>query len=127
MDIFKEFATDENLEISGVEHQIGKAAFVTVARMENPAYTELMIKTLEENEHKIEDNPELDSLLTREILAKTILRGWKGLSYKGKLIEYSIDNAVMLLAHKDFRKKIIRISNEFNNFRVKVDEADLKK
>lgn len=126
MDIFNDFATDEVKEESGVTVPFGDGSTVTVARTGNTVYTKLMISTYEVNEHKVKDNPELDDLLNCQILAKTILKGWEGFTFKGKPFPYSIENATKALAIKDFRKKILVIANKFENFKVELDKADVK-
>ena len=126
MDVFNSFATDEAVEVAGVWKDLDKDTSILVARMENKEHTKLMIKLYEENISKLEGNPELDDILTREILAKTILKGWKNLTYKGKTLKYSIDNAMMILSHKDFRKAVVKIAIDFDNFRMKLDEEDVK-
>lgn len=127
MDIFENFATDETLEVEGSWVPLDKDTSLKVARIDNPEHVKLQTRVFEENEHKLVDNPELDNILTRDILAKSILKDWKGLMYKGKELKYSIKNANMLLTHKDFRKKVVALAINFTNFKAKLDEKDAKK
>ncbi|MDA3832852.1 MAG: hypothetical protein PF495_05595 [Spirochaetales bacterium] len=126
MDIFEKYATDAKLEAEGVWHDLDAKSSICVARAENPNHTKMMTAVYEENEHKLKDNPELDTLLTNDIIAKTLLKNWKGFTYKGKPLPYSIANAVKLLAHKDFKNMVIRLSVDARNFKAKLDENDVK-
>ncbi len=126
MDIFKSFSTDLVAEVEGVEVSIGKDAYVTVARSRNDDYLKLMLSEFEKHSDELDGNEELDKELTIIILSKTILKGWRGLEYKGKTIKYSIKNAQKLLAIKDFRRKIVELSDDIELFRVKQEESDVK-
>ncbi len=127
MDIFNEFASDENLEVNGKEVSLDKDTKVVVARLNNPNHVKLLLSTVEQYKDQLDTDPDLDDVLTVEVLAKTILRGWSGVTYKGAELPYSIKNAKLLLAHKDFRKKIVQIASDFNNYRAKLDKGDVKK
>lgn len=65
--------------------------------------------------------------LTVEVMAKSILLGWSGnVRYKGAILPYSVDNAIMLLQLKDFRAKVEKLSGDFQNYRLVSEEEDAK-
>ncbi len=126
MDIFKTYATDETKELEGVEVKLGTGAYVTVARAKNDAFIKLMISEYEKYQDTLEDDEDLDREISARIWAKTILRGWRGLEYQGKPIDYSIKNATKLLKIKDFKLKISKLADDFELFRIKAVEEDIK-
>jgi len=130
-DVFDKFATDEKKELSGTEVFLEKGVSITVARADNINFVRLLQEEVdalaEKTDGMSEDEAyEFDHQSFLRVLAKTILLGWKGLSYKGKPIKYSEANAVKLLAHKDFRKLVMQHSSEFANFKAKLEDEDEK-
>jgi hypothetical protein len=126
LDIFDAFATDPELELKGKWFKLGKKARVRVARDGNDNYNEEFKRLFEEHSLALADGgPAADALaadIMLQVQAKTILVGWEGLSFQGKPVEYSVEMAKTMLAVKDFRKKILAMSREFDNFRVKAEE-----
>ncbi len=130
MDIFNAFATDEKAELEGRWFPLSKTASIKVARAGNPAYVKELRKQIDEKQLNVdldnqsdEDN-ELATAAIIEVTAKTILLDFKGLSYKGKPVEYSTAMAKTFLEIKDFRKKVDRLSADAANFRLK-EEAEV--
>lgn len=127
MDIFAAFATDEKSENEGHWFQLSKTSKVLVARSGNPAYTSALRKAIEKNQIDLEGGGSDADFLAEgvmvDVMAHTVLLGWKGLSFKGKDVEYSVDMAKTMLRVKDFRKKIVGFSDNFEAFRVKAEEA----
>jgi aldehyde:ferredoxin oxidoreductase len=66
-----------------------------------------------------------DEIMVR-VVAKTLLKGWEGLSYKGAEVAYTYDNACLLLGHKDFRALVVEIANDIKTFLVKEEIAQGK-
>ena len=126
MDIFAAFATDTKLEVEGKWFPLSKTASVLVARAGNPNYVAALRKSLEKNQLDLESTgPEADHLAEQvmvDVIAGTILLGWKDLSFQGKALDHSVANAKQLLQIKDFRKKITGFSESFAAFKVKADE-----
>jgi len=130
LDIFNTYATDGKAEEEGVVIDLGDGSSMTVARSGNDNYVE---KILAEGEKykavlatKTPESKELDKKITTEVLADTILVGFKGLSYKGKPLKYSRANAILLLGVKDFRKKVLEEATKFENFKAKLEDEDGK-
>ena len=127
LDIFKEFATDSSAETEGTWKDIGPGAAIKVARAGNDAYSEAIQKEVQENRLALEvggkASKALNDAILARVLAGTILKGWKGLSYQGKEIEYSFENAVKLLGHKEFRELVSGISGDFRNYLIKEEAS----
>lgn len=127
MDIFDIYATNETLENEGswVNHQDAR---FKVARAGNTKYNNLISKMVDENQILLDMKDEAaDRLSDRifvEVLAATILLGWEGnVTYKGKKLAYSTENAEMLLAHRDFRNQVLSWSRDINNYKeAKLEE-----
>lgn len=129
LDIFEKFATDETAEVNGAIVEFGGTKF-TIARAGNPKYTKLLSQLVDKHRAALDLKDEsADALSDRiliEVLATTILLGWDKLNYQKKPMEYSIENASKLLAHKDFRREVSRMSEDLDNFRAKF-EAEQEK
>ena len=127
MDIFAAYATDEKAELEGQWFPLGKDCSLLVARSGNAVYTAALRKALEKNQIDLEGGgPDADFLaesLIVDVMASTILLGWKGLSFKGKDVEHSCEMAKTMLRVKDFRKKVTNFSDNFEAFRVKAETA----
>lgn len=129
MDIFSTYAVDEAKEQSGTWMEIGDAKFL-VARAGNKNYAKLISKEIERNQKALDRKDEAADALSDKIMikviAETILLGWENVSYKGKPLEYSKEAAGTLLAHKEFRREIMKLSDDFNAFKCE-QEAEVVK
>ena len=130
-DVFDRYATDENLEVEGVEVPLGDGAFIKVARADNERFNKMLVEVLEANAEKLDTLPEaeskkLDRQLYNEVLAETVLLGWKGMHYQGKPMKYSKANAIKLLEHRDFKKEVLQQAARRQHFKQKWEEADAK-
>lgn len=130
LDIFKEFATDTVKEEDGVWVGIGGGAELLLARAGNKAYGKMLAKEYEKHKHELELKNEVSDKLSEEImidvLAKTVLLGWKGIEFKGKPLEYSVANGKQLLALKDFRKLVGNYADDSARYRVQQEEEVVK-
>lgn len=123
LDIFAKYATDESLENNGTWREIGGGAEVLVARAGNKQYGKLLTKLVEQHRKVLDVADEVadaksDDIMV-EVLAKTILLGWKNIEFKGKALDYSLDNAKTLLKVKDFRRVVVGLSDELQAFQTK--------
>ena len=131
LDVFAVYATDEQKEVDGVEVSIGGGATITVARAENPKFYKAILAESELHAETLKSLPKeeaekLDRDILSRVLAETILLNFKGLSYKGKALKYSRDNAAMLLGHMDFRKMVMGHANTRANFAARTEATDAK-
>lgn len=122
-DIFNELATDSNLEENGAWFSIGKGARLLVARSGNRKFSKLLNKLVESNKEVLEQEDDAagnksDELMT-QVLASTILLGWEGISFKGVDTPFSVEQAAVFLALKDFRMKVTGFANQFDAYKVK--------
>lgn len=127
LDIFATFATDENLENNGTWFPIGKDAELLIARSGNPNYGKKLTSLFERYENVLKHRDAAADAKSEEImievLATTILLGWKGVSFQKQPLEYSLANAKKLLAVREFRKLVVKLSEDFESFKVK-EEAE---
>jgi len=131
-DVFAVHATDAVKELVGVEVPLGGDAFITVARAENENFLKRILEETELNAASFKSLPEaeakaLDIRILCEVMAETILLGFRGMSYKQKPVKYTKKRAAMLLQHVDFRKVIMRHATNIENFRLEEEAADAKK
>lgn len=124
MDIFQTFATDEALETEGKWFPLSKTASVLVARTGNSRYADVLRESMKDNPleglGEKEANAVAETVLL-EVMAETVLLGWKGLQYKGKDVPYSKEMARTMLGIKDFRRKISALADNFEAFKVKAE------
>ena len=136
IDIFAQYATDPKAELEGREVPWGGGVTLLIARAHNPKYTRILSQLYEAHKHTLDQKETPEQLATAEArsnkimaetMAKSILLGWTGpLAFKGKLLEYSIANAQMLLEIKDFQAEVAKKAGDFRNFRFEAEEADEK-
>lgn len=129
-DFFDEFATDAAAEVNGVEVPYKGSTFI-VARSGNKKYGKLLSDLVKKNQIaldlKDDAADDLSDKLMAEVLAKTILVGWKGeITYKGEKLKYSTANAMKLLAHADFRALVSRWADDREQYRAKQIEEKVK-
>lgn len=146
MDIFAVFATDPNKELKGVWEAIGPAEkalpdgspdpdsvpMILVARANNRRYGRLLTAQYEANrtflEQKTEASEELGERITVDIMAQSILLGWKNLTYQGEALPeaWSHESAKKLLSHGDFRTLVSKISNDTAKYKIEQEQAAAK-
>jgi hypothetical protein len=130
-DVFAAYATDEKKENEGVEVVLGPEASITVARMNNPKFNQMITAEFEKHQAALEALPEdqrakLDAEIMNKVLAETILLGFKGLGWQGKPLKYSKESALKLLSLKDFKVRVLAEANKLDNFRAVWEEAGAK-
>lgn len=130
-DVFALYATDEKKELEGTVIPLAKGVSMTIARMGNERYQAKMLEAAEENLAAIQSLPKKDAetfdlSLHIRVLAETILVGFTGMSYKGRPVKYSVENAVKLLEIPEFRKVVVRHASRLENFLLASEAADTK-
>lgn len=130
LDIFKSFATDETAELEGKWIKLGDEAEILVARAGNKRYSKLLTQEYQKNKRLLDKKDdaaeELSVTIMVDAMARTLLVGWKNLSFKGTPLAYSVDNAKLLLSVKDFRELVLGHASAAETFRVE-DEAEAAK
>lgn len=130
MDLKKMFAVDEQKENNGVWLEIGEGASLLIARTGNEHYNKLLEKLQKPHRAAIARNKlsnEVAKTIMIELVAKTVLLGWKNIEYGGEKLEYSYENAKMLLTElKDFRELVSDLAREEANFRAIEEEEEIK-
>lgn len=129
MDIFATYATNEDLEVQGTWAEIGDAKFL-IARSGNRAYAKLFTREYEKNKRALDRKDDAADALAEKmmvsVVAKTILLGWEGVKYQGQDLSYSYENAKMLLQHREFRREIMALADDFSLFKAVQAEEDEK-
>lgn len=127
LDVFQSYATDEKLETEGTWREVKGGAKLLVARAGNSAYAKALQKQYEMHQKVLEGDDQAAEDKSTEIMidvtARTILLGWDGISYQGKVMEYSVENAKKLLRVKDFRRMVQDLAQQFDAYKVKEEEA----
>lgn len=127
LDIFKEFATEEKLELQGAWKELGEAKFL-IGRSRNDNYMKLYVELQDLNRDVLlkggDSAEKLNEQIMYEVIARTVLLGWEKVAYKGKPLTYSTENAIKLLQVKDFYRVVSGWSNDIANYRAAIDEAE---
>ena len=130
LDLFSQFATDENLENNGAWHEIGGGAELLVARGGNRRYAKLLTKLVEQNKRILDGNDEVADAKSDEImvqvLAETILLDWKKVSFKGKALTYSVENAKKVLGMREFRKLVAKLADDQEAYKLQEEKEQGK-
>lgn len=131
MDIFETFASNEAAEENGTWFPFGEDAELLVARGGNRYYERLMMRLYDQNrvalegfdsddDQKVKEADEASDRIMIEVFARTLLKGWRGnITYKGQPLEYSVENAKLLLAHRRFRVKVGEFADNAAAFALK--------
>jgi hypothetical protein len=126
LDMFEEFATDAALETNGAWVAYKGPTEYLIARSNNDEYTDGLNKSLEENREKLEKGDDAAKALSKnlyiDLMQRTLLKGWKNVKYKGKVLEYSPENARLILQHDDFRAWVKRQADNREYFKAKLVE-----
>lgn len=135
LDLFHQYATDPKLELEGKEFDWGGGAKLLIARSQNPKYQRMITKLYEAHKHTLDakDTPEQIAAAEKcyheimaEVMSHTILVGWSGVARKGVEVSYSTKAAKEYLLLKDFQKAVAQKADDFKNYRVEQEEADVK-
>jgi hypothetical protein len=124
LDIFAEFATDEVAEDSGTWFPYGKTARFLIARSGNRAYQRAMAQAIERRRVDLQSPDKdfaqrvSDEVMT-EVIGTALLKGWEGVVYKKKPIPFSVENAMELLKHREFRRFVAACADSVEAFRAK--------
>ena len=125
MDIGKEFTTDLSKEENGVPVELGDATLM-IARTSSAAYNKLVDSLFKKNKKALDMKNDaaqtLSDNLMAEVVGTTVLKGWTGVTEKGVELPYSTLNAVRLCRIKDFRAFVLSKANDFELYKLAVEE-----
>lgn len=129
LDIFSQYATNETAENEGVWVPHGDAKFL-VARAGNRKYVKQLQSAVEKNQKLLDKKDDaadkLSDKIMIDVMADTILLGWEDVGFKGETLDYTKDNAKMLLAVKDFRREVAKWSDDINLFKAEKEQEQEK-
>ncbi len=130
MDLDKNYLTDKNAEINGIEQDFGDGLFITIARIGNPEYKKYFQQLTKPYQKAIRRgnlSEELADKLLIDALSHKIVLGWRGAVRKKQEIPYSVENCIeMLTTYPDLKDQIQEIANDMQTFKME-DEEDLEK
>lgn len=131
-DIFAAYATDENLENSGVQFPLGDGKLL-IARSGTRKYNRAITKHVELRRVELDQGgpgasdavadavAKVNDEIMVEVMADTILLGWTNMSLKGVDIPYSPENVRQVLSIKDFRKMVGGLADSIDAYKVKAE------
>jgi hypothetical protein len=139
IDFKSEFGVDAKREIEGTWVTYSGETEFLVARSRNKNFSRMFARKWAKNKALLDGvkptdtdakldvaDAKADQIMV-ECYSETILLGWKGLNFDGKPLEYSTENAAMLLTDKEFRKYIEEQSSDIGNFKTSEAAEETKK
>lgn len=121
MDIFTEYAANETLENEGTWTELGDAKLL-IARAGNKKYIRKLSRAVDRSKKLLDRKDDaadaLSDKIMIDVMAETILLGWEGVTFKGEVLPYSVENAKMLLELKDFRRQVMELADDFESFKA---------
>lgn len=132
---FSKFRTNEGAESEGVWVEVGDGFAILIGRIGGKRNQESYKRhtaspVVSEAIRRGTQTPEEQARIHGEVMADSILLGWRGLTEEGQDVPYSREKALELLRVKDFRALVHDEAMNQANFRVKRVEdtvAALKK
>lgn len=131
VDIFNDFALNETAENDGIWVDYKGGVEFLIARDNNRKYKKRVNYNYNKYQRLLESKtPEADKKsdeLMIEVMAETILLGWRGpLSIKGVRLEYSRENAKTLLALPMFREWVMAQARDQEVYKAVQDDENEK-
>lgn len=131
VDIFNDFAVNENAAVDGVWVPYRGDIEFLIAKAGNKNFRKQAQVVFKRHGRLLDQGGEAAEAKGKELLvdlmAKTVLLGWKGtVKFQGAALEYSVDNAKKLLAQDGFRDWVDTQAKDEANYKAVQDEADEK-
>ncbi len=128
MDLRKEYYTDKEKEEKGVWEDFGDGCRVLIARANNPAFKESFKNATKPYRKQMVRGTfpdEKSSKIMIKVMAKTIVLDWENLFEGEDKIEYSIENAIMVLTkYPEFREAISEVAQSAESYKVDLDNEE---
>lgn len=132
MDLFKEFATDEKLEIEGRWVPLNDKTSFKIARAYNKQFSRMFQREYKANRFELEAKGEaaekLADAIMCNVMAQTVVLDWKGpVSISGEdLGAYSKEGAAKALKLKEFRAWVNKHAEDTAAYKIHQDSEDEK-
>lgn len=132
MDVYKEFATDTQLEVEGRWVPYDEKTRFKIARIGNAAYSRLFGRLYKQHRTLLDGKGAAAEAKSDEVMAevygKTIVVGWSGpVSMNGvDMSTYSQLNSQKLCEFKDFRRWVQGHAEDMDSYKVAQEESDEK-
>lgn len=129
MSLYKQFATDKNLEKNGIELQYDKVVFrIARAGGSNERYSKVLEAKCKPYRRQIQTEtitPETMERIMREVYAETVVLGWEGVDFE------ETDNGPAIEDAPFTRDNCIRLFEDlpelFNDIQIQAGKAALFK
>lgn len=126
-------ATDPQLELNGVWRPFTDGSELLIARIGNPAYRSLLRRKVKANRAVLDNEDDLadkvsDKVLG-EVMAETVLLGWRGVTVNGAEVPYTKELGAQLLtdpSNRDFREKVKAYAEDAEAYRKRVEDNAVK-
>lgn len=131
VDIFNDFAVNETAALDGVWVPYRGDIEFCIAKNGNKNFRKQAQVVFKRHGRMLEQGGEVAEAKSRELMidlmAKTILIGWKGtVMFQGTALEYSVENAKKLLAVDGFRDWVDAQAKDEAQYKAVKDEEDEK-
>jgi len=128
VDLKAMLSTHQETERNGRVMEFAPGVSFTIARANTPEYQKELRAAYQPYEMLLrgsELDPKIDAKLNAQVIAKTILKGWSGVVFDGKELEFNYQNAVQILLDlPDLREWIWQQANNPVNYRKsRIDAA----
>lgn len=132
MDVYREFATDEKLEIDGRWVPYDAKTEFKIARIGNAAYSRLFGRLYKQHRALLDGKGPASEAKSDEVMAevygKTIVVGWRGpVELNGvDMSTYSQNNSEQLCSIKDFRRWAQGHAEDMESYKAIQEAEDAK-
>jgi len=130
LDSINRWSMDEKAEKEGIWRDLGNKEKIRVrpsGEIGNEEQSTFIVEKCHESGSEVEQTPpdQLESIMI-ESLARFVLVGWEGFEKKGKKMEATLENKIMMLNKPAFRKRVLLESGKFSSFRASAEVKKVK-
>ena len=132
-DFFSEYAMNDDAVNDGLLVEFRPGIKFRIAMINNRNFKMEAAKAYSKLDKKLDDMEDKEAADTMrniaiEVLSRATLLGWEGpVKYKGKLLEYSQENAVKLLELETFRDWVESVASDRKRYKFVQLEAEAEK
>lgn len=128
IDLFDEFATDTTAEEEGAWETFAAEVRFKIARSTSRTYTRILTKSYEKNRRLLSTQSDASEAKSEELMIDAMARGllldWENVVWQKKPLPYTLENAKMILANKDFRRWVMQKAEDFDRFKLAQEAED---
>lgn len=128
IDLFDEFATDTTAEEEGAWETFADEVRFKIARSTSKTYTRILTKSYEKNRRLLSTQSDASEAKSEELMIDAMARGllldWENVVWQKKPLPYTLENAKMILANRDFRRWVMQKAEDFDRFKLAQEAED---